>query len=61
MQWDSFWNAIGLMIVLEGIMPFLNPAMFRSAMLRMAEMDDRALRLMGFFSMMLGALLFHLM
>jgi uncharacterized protein YjeT (DUF2065 family) len=60
-QWDSFWNAIGLMIVLEGIMPFLNPAMFRSAMLRMAEMDDRALRLMGFFSMMLGALLFHLM
>jgi uncharacterized protein len=61
MQWESFWNAIGLMIVLEGIMPFLNPRMFRSAMLRMAEMDDRALRLMGFFSMILGALLFHLM
>lgn len=48
-------TAVALLLVLEGILPFANPQGLRRAMLQLAQLDDRALRLAGLFSMLLGA------
>jgi uncharacterized protein YjeT (DUF2065 family) len=44
------------MLVIEGIMPFLNPTAFRRALLQMAGMQDQHLRIIGLFSMVIGLL-----
>ncbi|TXH05043.1 MAG: DUF2065 domain-containing protein [Nevskiaceae bacterium] len=41
-------------MVIESIMPFLAPARWRSAMLRLSVMDDRALRVVGLLGMLSG-------
>jgi len=47
------------MLVIEGIMPFLNPTTFRRALLQMAGMQDRQLRSIGLFSMVMGVVLLY--
>jgi len=47
------------MLVIEGIMPFLNPIAFRRVLLQMANMEDQQLRSIGFFSMILGIALLY--
>ena len=55
-----FLSAVGLMLVMEGIVPFLSPAQFRRLLAGMARVDDRALRIAGFLSMVAGAALVFL-
>lgn len=57
MLWNDFLAAIALLLVLEGLMPFLNPAGFKRALLQIAELPDGVLRGFGLVSMALGALL----
>ena len=45
------------MLVIEGIMPFVAPARWRNLAQLMAQIDDRTMRIVGFTSMMLGAVL----
>ncbi len=59
-MWQQLLSALGLALVLEGLAPFLSPAGWRRAMLAVAGLDDRALRLMGLASMGAGLLLLHL-
>jgi len=59
MMWDELLIAIALLLVLEGIMPFLNPAGMRRSLLLIAEMNDATLRTMGFVSMLLGLILLY--
>jgi uncharacterized protein len=39
--------AFGLLLVLEGILPFLNPPSARKAFLLLAQLDDATLRFGG--------------
>ncbi|MDH5358060.1 MAG: DUF2065 domain-containing protein [Gammaproteobacteria bacterium] len=55
----SLWVATALMLVIEGIMPFLNPTVFRRALLQMAGMKDQQLRMIGLFSMVFGLVLLY--
>lgn len=55
----SLWVASALMLVIEGVMPFLNPTTFRRALLQMAGMKDQQLRSIGLFSMVLGVVLLY--
>ncbi len=59
MSADSVWldlaRAFCLMLVLEGIMPFLAPSRWRNMAALLAQIDDRSMRRMGLFSMLLGA------
>jgi len=48
-------TAICLMLVLEGIMPFLSPARWRNMVQLIATVDDRSMRRIGFLSMTIGA------
>lgn len=55
----SLWVATALMLVIEGIMPFINPTVFRRALLQMANMKDQQLRIIGLFSMVFGVVLLY--
>ncbi len=46
--------AFGLMLILEGVMPFAAPAMWREAFRRAVELHDGQLRFIGAASMLGG-------
>ena len=50
----DFFSALALMLVFEGIMPFLNPQHFRRAMLGVASLNDKTLRSLGLVAMVVG-------
>jgi uncharacterized protein YjeT (DUF2065 family) len=60
-MWQEFWLAAALLLVIEGIWPFLNPASLRQALLLMAEQSDRSLRVLGLCSMLSGVGLLYLL
>jgi uncharacterized protein YjeT (DUF2065 family) len=49
--------AIGLLLVIEGILPFAAPAMWREGFSRMLEFSDGQLRFIGAASMLGGVFL----
>jgi uncharacterized protein len=59
MQWSDLLAAFALYLVLEGIMPFLNPGAMKRALLRFASLPDVQLRVAGGVSMMLGIALLY--
>ena len=54
---ESLLLALGLMLVLEGILPFLAPSIWRQTFERMTRFADGQLRFMGLTSMIIGLLL----
>ncbi len=60
-MWLDLAKALCLVLIIEGIMPFLAPARWRNLVSMMAEIDDRTMRIIGFVSMMLGAGLLFLL
>ncbi len=60
MSWPVIVLAIGLVLVLEGILPFLSPPAWRRTMQHMAERSDRSVRIIGLVSLLLGAILVYL-
>ena len=56
-MWDDLARAVCLMLVIEGIIPFLYPQRWRQAVASLARVDDRRLRIMGLVSMLIGAAL----
>lgn len=58
-MWDELLAAFGLMLVLEGILPFLSPGVLRQTLLRIVQLEDRVLRLVGLASMVLGLLVLY--
>lgn len=59
-MWHELWVATALLLVIEGIWPFLSPASMRDALRLMAEQSDRSLRLLGLVSMLSGVLLLYI-
>jgi uncharacterized protein len=59
MQWSDLLAAFALYLVLEGIMPFLNPGAMKRALLRFAGLPDVQLRVAGSVSMILGVVLLY--
>lgn len=50
-------TALALMLVIEGLLPFLAPGFWRETFRRITEMSDGQLRFMGLTSMLAGLLL----
>ena len=59
MNWSDLFAALALYLVLEGIMPFLNPQGVKRLMLTFASCADRQLRVMGLVSMCIGLTLLY--
>ncbi len=54
---ESLLLALGLVLVIEGLMPLVAPAQWRSAMARIAQLRDGQLRFMGMMAVLVGILL----
>jgi uncharacterized protein YjeT (DUF2065 family) len=59
-MWTDLWAALALMLVLEGILPFLNPAAVRRMLESVSRVDDRSMRISGLVSMIAGLLLLYM-
>ncbi len=55
--WHELWIALCLLLVIEGIIPFLYPQRWRSLVSQLAQISDPSLRLIGFISMLVGTIL----
>ncbi len=55
MMAEDLLAALCLVLVIEGIMPFLAPSGWRNMMLTLAHTDDKNIRMLGLVSMLLGA------
>jgi uncharacterized protein YjeT (DUF2065 family) len=58
-MWHDLWVAMALLLVLEGIWPFLSPDSLRRMLLMVAQQDNRSLRISGLISMVCGVLLLY--
>ncbi len=57
---QEFLSAVALMLVLEGVVPFVNPDYLRRMLATLAQMDDRSVRIAGLISMLFGVGLLYL-
>lgn len=57
METDVFWAALALMLVLEGLFPFLSPGGWRQTFLKLLQLKDGQLRFFGLTSILLGLVL----
>lgn len=56
---DSLLTAVALMLVIEGLLPFLAPGAWRETFRKLIEMNDGQLRFIGITSMLAGLLLLY--
>jgi uncharacterized protein YjeT (DUF2065 family) len=54
---DLLLGAFALMLVIEGLLPFLSPDTWRQAFLRATQMSDGQIRFFGLTSIAIGLLL----
>ncbi len=59
MHWNDLWAAFALYLVIEGLMPFANPAAMKRALAQLSQLDERALRVVGLLSMIAGSALLY--
>ena len=57
---DLLLGAFALMLVFEGLLPFLSPGTWRAAFERATRMTDRQIRFFGLTSIVIGLLLLAL-
>ncbi len=57
----ELWVALALLLIVEGIFPFLSPQGLRRALLALSEFSDAQLRFAGITSMLLGLVLLYLL
>lgn len=58
-MFDDLLAALALMLVIEGVLPFLSPAALRRTLRTFGELDDRSLRMVGLASMLSGLALLY--
>ena len=60
MDWGLLGAALALVLVLEGLFPFLSPQGWKRTFARLLDLDDGQLRFFGLCSMLLGLATFWL-
>lgn len=60
-MWYEILVAIALVLVFEGIIPFLAPEKFRQALTQLVQMPDQVLRVIGLASMTLGIIFLYIL
>jgi uncharacterized protein YjeT (DUF2065 family) len=53
-QWSDLAAAVALFLVLEGVVPFLDPARLKRALLQLLQVPDSQLRIAGLGSIVVG-------
>jgi len=52
--WSEWLVALSLVLVLEGIIPFVYPQRWRQLVALLAQQSDKAIRISGLVSMLIG-------
>lgn len=60
-MWNEILIAGALMLVLEGILPILNPKSFKQMMFNASQMSEQQLRWTGIISMVIGAIAIYVL
>ncbi|MBL7003583.1 MAG: DUF2065 domain-containing protein [Gammaproteobacteria bacterium] len=60
MNWDDLFAALALVLVIEGLMPFISPAGYKENMSQMLKMSDSGLRAVALGSMVAGVFFLYL-
>ena len=58
-MWLDLWLALALLLILEGIFPFVSPEGVRRMLAVIQQMSDHQLRFAGLTSMLLGVVLLY--
>ncbi len=53
-MWETFLIAVALMLIMEGMLPFLSPQTWREAFRKLTEINDNQIRFIGLTSMLIG-------
>jgi uncharacterized protein len=53
---DVFWAALAMMLVLEGLFPFLSPGGWRQTFQKLLQLRDGQLRFFGLTCILLGVI-----
>lgn len=59
-MWVDLLAALALVLVIEGLMPFLSPAGFKRRMEQVSQVPNGSLRTIGLVSMIAGVTLLYL-
>jgi uncharacterized protein YjeT (DUF2065 family) len=59
-MWDWVMGALALMLVFEGVLPFLSPTAWRQVFERALKLSDGQIRFIGLSSMLVGLLMLYL-
>ena len=57
---DDFAVALCLMLIIEGVLPFLYPERWRRMVQALAQVDNRSMRIAGLACMLLGTALLYI-
>lgn len=60
LMWQEIGIAFSMLLVIEGIIPFLYPQRWKNMVQTLAQLDNRSMRIMGLVSMLLGTALLYL-
>ena len=61
MDSDTLWAALALVLIFEGLFPFLSPKGWRQMFERIVKMHDGQIRFFGLCSILAGLVLFWLL
>ncbi len=56
MNWNDLLTALALVMVVEGIIPFISPQGYKNTMQQMLSMPDKTLRSIGLSLMIVGVI-----
>ncbi len=59
-MWHELWIALALLLIVEGIFPFLSPDGVRKALAVIHQLSDSQLRFAGMTSMLVGVVLLYI-
>ena len=59
-MWQEIGIAFSMLLVIEGIIPFLYPQRWKNMVQTLAQIDNQSMRIMGLVSMLLGTGLLYL-
>jgi uncharacterized protein YjeT (DUF2065 family) len=54
---DIFWSALALVLVFEGLFPFISPGGWRNTFQKLLSLQDGQLRFFGLCSILIGLVL----
>ncbi|WP_299876497.1 DUF2065 domain-containing protein [uncultured Cocleimonas sp.] len=60
MNWHDLLNAIALLLILEGLLPFIKPESIKKIYLAMSQTPESSLRMIGLASIVAGLVLLYL-